>query len=134
MFFRVKLLNGQARYIKGDRYALAVRKEITDDKYFPGVSEGFVGAPTVWAVPGNEGWLRLRRVVGPGFLEIGDVETGELEDIDGHSDKLPQPSSRKRWFGGADKAFGRNSEFLMQISDHVERQRALAVENFINAI
>ena len=31
-----------------------------------------------------------------GFLKVGDVETGEVEVVDGHSNNLPRLSSRKR--------------------------------------
>ena len=114
--------------------SLAVTWNIPDDQRALGMNYRVVGPAAVRAKAGDRLGSCQNVILALSFLEVSDIETGEVEEIDGHRNNLPLPSSRKRQFGGADQAFGWNSKFLMQLPDHIARQRALAVKNFVNTI
>jgi len=77
-------------------YRLAVSRNIPNYQLSPGVANRFIGSSTVRTKPRNGDWRCFNVILGLRFLKVGDVETGEVEEVDGHNNNLPQPSSRKR--------------------------------------
>ena len=76
-------------------YRFAVSRNIPNYKLSLGVANRFIGSSTVRTKPRNGDWRCSNVILGLRFLKVGDVETGEVEEVDGHNNQ-PQTSSRKR--------------------------------------
>ena len=86
----------QARHVQMNDYRLAVSRNIPNYQLSPGVANRFIGSSAVRTKPRNGNWHCFNVILGLRFLKVGDVETGEVEEVDRHRNALPQPSSRER--------------------------------------
>ena len=77
-------------------YRLAVSGNIPNDQLSSGMADRFIGSSAVRTKPRNGDWRCFNVILGLSFLEVGDIETGEVEEVDGHNNNQPQTSSRKR--------------------------------------
>ena len=77
-------------------YRFAVSRNIPNYKLSLGVANRFIGSSAVRTKPRNGNWHCFNVILGLSFLEVRDIETGEVEEVDGHNNNQPQTSSRKR--------------------------------------
>lgn len=77
----------QTGYIEVHRNRFAVTRDIADDQGELGVRCSASGPPTMRAQSGNPLRCCFDMMVGVGFLEIYDIEAGQLEDADRHADR-----------------------------------------------